>query len=170
MSTKLQVLDGGKRVLALDQVEEVEVRLPGRIYTLRQDRRAMIERVLGTVAAVEENGRPEPVAEGDGEVKVSETDKQYVSRIFGIFEKCIHIFPLIFGFEDESADDFKLCLTHLTENLTADKAAQIYEAWWDLNRIGDFFVREGNVLLPPEVVNRILGLRNAAQELASETA
>ena len=130
------------RVLNLDEVVTVDVVLGGKPFRIRQDRRAVIERVLRV--AHEEDKQP---AEGEAEKPLSE-------RLFENWETSLPAFALILGSE-EGDTEHQAVVQHLREHLTVPSALAIYDEWWRLNEIESFFLRGGRPLLPPYIVRAL---------------
>lgn len=146
-----------KRILNLDADSEIQVTLGGKPFVIRQQRRALIEKILHAVNdagdqvmaalraqaekldALEEAGKTE---EYDATTQVRETIQQSGEA----WERSLPVFALIFGFEPGDAE-YGAVLAHLTEHLSFSKGEQIYNAWHDLNEVRRFFERRGNPLI-----------------------
>ncbi len=124
------------RVLQLDALEEIECPIGGRTFTLKPQRRAVLQRVLAEA------------------FKDHETDEKtgLVEGMFKNFERQLPVFPVMFGYENPKSDDYKEALTHLQEWLSPSAAATIFKEWWALNGVEDFFLRAGMPLYPPNMV------------------
>lgn len=122
--------------LNFDELETVEVTLGGKVFMLKPQRRSLLQRILG---------------EAFKELPTDEKD-DWVEGMFKNFERQLPVFPLLFGFEDTKSTEFKEALAHLKEWLSPAAAVQVFNSWWELNKVSDFFLRGGMALYPPNLV------------------
>ena len=127
------------RLLDLDEIGSVSIKLGGKEFKIGQQRQAILERVLR-------------FAHTDPKVEEGE-DRSFADLLFANWDDALPYFALILGFEkeDEQAD----CVLHLKEYLTIPAALTIYETWWEVNRIEDFFNRGSRPMLPPYILKML---------------
>ena len=125
-----------ERLLDLDEVGSRTVKLGGVQYTIRQQRQAVLERVLKFAHTDVQ------APEGD--------DRAFAEMLFQNWDASLPFFALILGCEEPAAQEE--CVAHLKANLTIPAALTIYETWWEINRIEDFFGRGGRPMLPPYIM------------------
>jgi len=82
------------------------------------------------------------------------TTKPIVDLLFEDWEKSLHVFCLIFGYE-ETSPDYHVIHTHLHDYLTNPDALEIYDRFYEVNRLEDFFNRGGRLLLTSKQVQMI---------------
>lgn len=138
------------RVIDLDDVGSVSIKLGGEEYQIRQQRQAIIEKVLRFA-------HEDPKLD-DGEV----TEENFAEVLFRNWDAALPTLALCLGCEGEPA--VAGCVEHLKEHLTIPAALRIWDLWWEINRIQDFFNRGGRALLPPYILDLV------ATETAAETA
>lgn len=138
------------RVIDLDDVGSVSIKLGGEEYQIRQQRQAIIEKVLRFA-------HEDPKMD-DGEVN----EENFAEVLFRNWDAALPTLALCLGCEGEAA--VTGCVKHLKEHLTIPGALRIWELWWEINRIQDFFNRGGRALLPPYILDLV------ATETAAETA
>lgn len=132
------------RLLNLDCDDTVEVTLGGKQFTIKQQRKALIERVVRLVYL--ETGTDE-----DKEL----TNEQTVQLLFDNWEKSLPAFALILGVEPEDTA-YKETMAHLEEHLTFAKAQILFNRWYELNEVERFFAFLGNPLIPMRTYQRLL--------------
>jgi len=147
------------RILNLDLDDTIQVTLGGREYILRQQRRAIIERVVRAVKLVED----QMFAEDDSGKE--RTGEENLALVFGNWDQAFPAFALMLGVEPSDAN-YQDTLNHLTEHLTFPKAHAIFNAWYDLNQVRRFFIYLGNPLIPQAEFDQALDMRRS--ELAGE--
>lgn len=124
------------RILDLDDDGALEVRLGGQIFWLRQQRRAVLEKVVKSIYPEESPALPEQA-----------TNQQFLEHASQTWEDTIPTFALMLGVE-EADTNYAATVDHLHLHLTFPKAKKVFEAWWALNRVEDFFLHAGNPLIP----------------------
>lgn len=132
------------RIIDLDQVITIPVMLGAREFTVTQQRRALIERVLC------ESNRDLQTTQAPE----SEDGRTLIETMFANFDDSLPVIALIFGCETLGKERDEL-IAFLKEHLNPDGAIRIFETWWEINRIEDFFLRGGKAVMPPYIV-RIL--------------
>jgi hypothetical protein len=146
-------LDSVPEVLNLDETIEIPVSLAGRQFVLSQQRRSVILKIIKFVTT---NG----ASEGNKPVEGLEDAALLESN----FDNTLPFIALMFGFEQKDTTT-KETIAFLKEHLRPAQALKIFEAWWRLNEVDDFFIRQGNVLMDPDVAQWMKTQRRAlAQE------
>lgn len=72
--------------------------------------------------------------------------ERFSKAAFQNFEEQLPVIALILGFDSKHAE-YPEVLAHLQEHLTFDRGQRIFEVWWEVNRVDDFFAYAGNVLM-----------------------
>ena len=129
------------RVLDLDSDDSIQITLAGREFTLRQQRRAIIERVVRAVQAVEEQTFAKTEAERQ------RTPDEELGTVFSNWDQALPTYALMLGHEPGDVD-YADVLNYLEWHLTFPKAQVIFNAWYDLNQVRRFFIYLGNPLIP----------------------
>lgn len=137
------------RLVNLDEVEEVEVQVGGKLFVIRPQRRALLERIMD--AAYKE-----------------ESEGSSIKDFFKNWDRQFPVFALIFGYEDLKSEETKAVLKHLEEHLTPRGAIAAFEIWWKTNGIDDFFIRGGMPLYPVSLVPRLQ--EELKETLSTETS
>lgn len=132
--------DDVQRILDFDKIEFRPVRFHQKDLKIRQDRRAVIERVLRQCHLVTQK-------EEDG-------DRALADVLFENYDDSIPTLLLILGFDNDSPD-WQEMFAAMRDDMPPTRAREIFETWWDLNQINDFFMRGGKPILPPYIVNLI---------------
>lgn len=132
-----------ERVMNLDDSPEIDVVLGGRHFILQQQRFGLIQKILAISDRIEEAVTQEP----------DESDTDYQIRVYRErWEDTVPAFAYIFGFEKPDTEEGQAILTHLHAYLSIPKAIKIWERWYSINQIDDFFVRGGRILMKPWMV------------------
>lgn len=164
------------RILNLDADNEIQVTLGGRSLVIRQQRRALIDKILLLAndmgqyveMALKSEDEKREAAEKKGEESDATTYIQEVIQHSGeTWERSLPTFALIFGVEPADAEYDDL-LKHLTEHLSFAKAERVYTAWHELNEVRRFFDLRGNPLISSRVYEENLAARQAAVAAAVE--
>lgn len=136
-------MDSNDRILNLDETSGVDVVLGGRHFTIQQQRFAMVQRVL---AISDQNERAISKQEGEQETEFQE-------RIFAErWQDTILACAYMLGVEEPASVDGSKDLAFIEHHLSIPRAIQIWEKWYEVNQINDFFVRGGRVLMKPWMV------------------
>lgn len=125
------------RVINLDDEGVVEFTLGGRPFAIRQQRRAVLEKVLRHLYAREQSGA----------VAADATIDQFVDSCFGSWRDCVPTLALMLGIEEDDPNRTKL-VDHLDEHLSWSRAKWVFQQWWGLNGLVDFFALGGNPMVP----------------------
>lgn len=140
-----------ERILNLDEDTVVAVTLGNRNFSIRQQRRAVLERVLLAM-------HPEQPALPEGaEDEENLSERELATRGIETWERHLDAFALMLGVEASDAN-FAETIQHLEEHLTWPKARKVFEKWWELNEMASFFVRVGNALIPETMLDQFLNL------------
>ncbi len=139
--------------LNLDETVEIPVTLAGRNFVLSQQRRSVILKIIKFVTT-----------NGMSEGQKPEEDKDDAALLETNFDATLPFIALMFGYEQKDSTT-KEVIAFLKEHLRPAKALQVFQAWWRLNEVDDFFIRQGNVLMDPDVAQWMKTQRRAlAQE------
>lgn len=163
------------RILNLDADETVSVTLGGQQFIIKQQRRAVIDRVIDITETIDQRiegmrkaatlDKTEGETDEAYQVRLDAHDEAWVRDKMRItrenWETSIPAFCLIFGVEpgDEA---YGATLAHLQEHLTFSKANRIYDAWFELNRVTDFFNWVGTPLVARNLYEQYLQKREEA--------
>lgn len=128
------------RVINLDEEGVVRFTLGGRPFEVRQQRRSILEKVLRAIYARE----TDPV---DKLPEQAEDNMQFLEGCFANWRDRTATFALILGFEEDSPERAAI-LEHLEEHLTFPRAKWVFQEWWRLNELVDFFGLGGNPMVP----------------------
>jgi hypothetical protein len=137
------------RVLDLDAGKTIPVKVGGRDFTLSQQRRAVLEKVVRAMQSEDDRESDLP--------KDEDPDKgqKILSLSFQRWANSMPIFALMLGFE-ESDKETPGIIDHLQEHLSFPAAIELYTAWYRLNRVDAFFYRIGNPLVLDSLVEEVL--------------
>ena len=138
--------------LDLDQVKTIPVKIGGKSFEITQQSRPMIQRVL---AYVNDEVASKIKEEKEGE-EVALTE-----LLFDNFDSQLPAIALIFGFDPDKKEG-KEVVSHLKEHLRHSGAIRVFDRWWDLNEIDDFFVRGGKPLMNREMVEVVRRVKEKA--------
>jgi hypothetical protein len=142
-------LDAMPDSLNLDEVREIPVTLGGRTFTLTQQRRSLLLRIVKFVQSNGESEGKKP-KEGSDDGEIMETN----------FENSLPIIALMFGFEGKD-ETTKETIAFLREHLSPQRSLKVFKAWWELNEVDDFFIRRGNMLMDPDIAQWMKTQRRA---------
>lgn len=123
------------RILDLDDDGSIEVRLGGQTFWIRQQRRALVQKVIQAIHQNESAPLPEDIEGG-----------KYLDFACQSLADTYPAFALILGVEDTDSN-YGETLAHLETHLNFPKAQKIFERWWDINKIEDFLFVGGNPLV-----------------------
>lgn len=146
------------RVIDLDAEGVIAVTLGGRQFEVRQQRRAVLERVLRAIYAREQ----------DAKLPEDADTSQFLESCFANWRDRAPTFALILGYE-EGNPDLPGVLAHLEEHLTFPRAKRVFDAWWELNQLVDFFALGGNPMIP-DFAGRAAAVDGAAVSQATPTS
>jgi hypothetical protein len=135
----------GQRIIDLDAVKTIGVKIGGKDFQITQQRRAVLEKVVQKIFAQGERERP---ASADTE------DKEFLRVAFQEWEDSLPVIALILGYEETSAETPGI-IEHLREHLSFPGATQLFQEWWRLNQVDRFFGRAGNPLIPEQVMAEV---------------
>ncbi len=141
------------RTIDLDADGQVTFVLGGRELVVRQQRRALLEKVLNAMyaqAAATATPEFEEKAERTA-AEVAGDNQRYAQACCQAWNNRLPIYCLIFGV-DEGHPDRKGLEEHLQEHLGFPQARRIFTEWWTLNRISDFFALEGNPMITDDLI------------------
>lgn len=139
-------VDGMARAMKLCD-RQIEVDIDGRAFVLKQMPRLPLQKIIDLlyVQPPEEKGKKK--------------ERTYTESIFA---DCDHSFPIVarmLGFDpdkgQEAKADFNEVVQYLNEHLPPMAAARLYEQWYELNELDDFFARFGKTLLDPKLAVRL---------------
>lgn len=151
------------RLLNLDQDDTVEVTLGGRSFTLRQQRRALIEQIVTGVQQTErqrDDALPPKPDDDDVTGNLAWQEKR-TQAFFENWESALPLYALIFSVEPKDPEHASV-LEHLKEHLTFPKAQLIYDRWHQLNQIDRFFDLKGSPMVPETTYQNYLEIRKEA--------
>lgn len=129
-----------KRVLDFDTNAEVQVKLGGREFVIKEQRFAVIARIL-RISQVGDKDWPD------------DTKQEQIME--ANWEECLPAFAMILGAEDDTSEAHAALIAHLHQHLRIRPAIQIYNTWWEVNEVDDFLVRNGMMLVAPAVAASI---------------
>lgn len=133
-------------VLDLDQIVSIPVKLAGREFKLTQQSQPVILRVL---KFVNEEVEPEEKPEENQEKESGFTDAMARN-----LERALPYVALMFGYEQDDTTKEEV-VAFLKEHLHPSKAIVIFQTWWQLNEVDDFFARGGKVMMHPDLAASI---------------
>lgn len=129
----------------------MEVILNGRAFFLRQQCARLVQQVL------EASG-----VDTDREIANDDTPTA-IRSMFSNWNAQIKAVAQMFGYEDGvegcDKDTYAEVIVHLQAHLTPAQAIKIFNAWWEVNEITDFFARGGKVLMPAAEAEAIEKIR-----------
>lgn len=125
-------------ILDLDQTVEVTVKVGGREFKLTQQSYPTIRKVIQFV-----NGGGGVAADGENSDWTEIMDQNYLASL--------PVVALLFGYETENPEK-EAVVQFLTGHLTPHKVVQIFQTWWKINEVDDFFDRAGKMLMHPDLV------------------
>lgn len=132
------------RLLDFDADPQCEVRLAGRCYTIRQQRRAVMEKILQAIYPEREDEAADD--------KAPSTWREVALHGIERWGKHFEVFALMLGAEDA---DLAETTKHLEEHLSWPRARKIFEAWYEINDVFGFLQRDGNALVPERLLEEL---------------
>src|SRR5690242_15219338 len=105
------------RTRNFDEDQIVTVTFGGREFTIRPQRRALIEKIM------------------DLAYPKDEPEDQGLKDMFKHWDRQFPVFALIFGYEDLKAEETKEVLKHLEQHMPLKAGPICFEDWWNLNEI-----------------------------------
>ena len=138
-------------VLDFDQVVEVPVKLGGREFKLTQQSWPTIKRIIKFVNT--DAGTPE------------KEEQDLTDLMASKFEASLPVIALMFGFEQDDTTKQEV-VDFLQLHMTPRQALAVFQTWWKLNEVDDFFDRGGRILTHPEIVELI---KRAKAEAVAES-
>src|SRR6185437_1013207 len=124
------------RLIDFDDEAVVTVVIGKREFTIRPQRRALIEKIMDAAYKDQEEGSS-------------------IKDFFKNWDRQFPLFALIFGYEDLKAEETKEVLKHLEQHMGPRVAVECFRLWWETNGIQDFFLRGGMPLYPVSLVPRL---------------
>jgi hypothetical protein len=137
------------RLIDFDDDAVVTVVIGKKEFTIRPQRRALIEKIMDAAYKDQEEGSS-------------------IKDFFKNWDRQFPLFALIFGYEDLKAEETKEALKHLEQHLSPRAACRVFEEWWNANGIQDFFLRGGMPLYPVSLVPRLEQELNETLETTTE--
>lgn len=146
--------DNPLKALDFDTIQPVEVKLGGRLFAIRPQPASVVQKVLEYSSVDQER---EIVKEGD------EDPRRFVRGVFGNWPDTVAAVALMLDVRPETMPTAELQETRdfLQEHLRPAVASQVFETWWEVNEIDDFFERSGRVLASPMYLRSLKLLRQA---------
>ena len=146
-------MDATPDSLNLDETKEVPVILAGKTFKLTQQRRSILQRIAKFIHT---NGESEGAKPKDGadDSEIMETN----------LENSLPLVALMFGYEKKDAET-KEVIELLRAHLDHRKILKVFQEWWALNEMDDFFIRRGNMLMDPDIAR---WMKTQRQAIAAE--
>jgi len=135
------------RILDLDAVKSIPVRIGGRDFQLTQQRRAVLEKVVQQIFRYDDQ-KEKP------DLEKSESG-EFLKFAFDAWEQSIPVIALVLGYEEGNPQTPEV-IQHLQENLSFPGATQLFQEWWKLNQLDRFFGRAGNPLIPEKIFSEVV--------------
>src|SRR6185437_7939765 len=112
------------RLIDFDDEAVVTVVIGKREFTIRPQRRALIEKIMDSAYKDQVEGSS-------------------IKDFFKNWDRQFPLFALIFGYEDLKAVEREDVLKHLEQHVSPRAACRVFEEWWAAKGIQDFFRRGG---------------------------
>lgn len=146
--------------LDFDAFTPVPVKLGGRSFMIRPQSAAMIQRVL-EYSSVDTDRPIRTEGEDTGQGK---DPRAFVRDAFSTWADTVAATAHMLGLQP-GTPEYDDGYAHLTEHLRPGAVMKIYETWWRVNEIDDFFERGGRALMPLDYLER---LRKVRTEMAGQ--
>lgn len=128
------------RVAQLDACKSWSISVGEREFWVKPLPFPRLKEIVGLVLS-DDKTTEEEVADGEVNAK-----KPIVDLLFEDWEKSLHVFCLIFGYEKTNSE-YEIVYKHLHDCLTHPDALETYDRFYEVNRLQDFFNRAGRLLL-----------------------
>lgn len=148
-------------LLDFDDVLPVEVRLGGRSFAIRPQSAAIVQKVLEYSSV--DSDRPIGAEEADtGEGK---DPRRFVRDVFSTWDDTVAATAWMLGVEAGGEE-----YAHLQAHLRPGVVMRVYQEWWRINEIDDFFERGGRALMPLDTVQRLQEIRARTRGMVADLA